>query len=134
MYKDKTKERDNRRDNMKRYRQRKAITGVTGCDKNLTTKASKEKLVLTSKGMTEGATRIQGVTEGGRQDQAVARVEAQRRDIPEFARVLPALTMGRVQAVLQERARLGLFDDSAKRWERAVTWYDWDKRGRPVGG
>jgi len=37
---------------MKRYRQRKAITGVT-----------------------EGVTRIQGVTEGGRQDQAVARVE-----------------------------------------------------------
>ena len=65
------------------------------------------------------------------------RVTSTKRDntvTPEFARVLPALTIGRVQAVLQERARLGLFDDSEERWERAVTWYDWDKRGRPVEG
>lgn len=114
MYKDKEKERDNRRDNMRSYRQRKSYpqdvtSGSTRSDE------PKPEVSSTSSGGTKAIT-YKGLT------------------VPGFARGLPELTIKNVLDVLYHRARLGLFDDSEKRWQRAVTWYDWDKRGRPVEG
>ena len=48
--------------------------------------------------------------------------------------MLPPETIASVKDVLFHRKRLGLYDDASERWERAVTWCDWDKRGRPAGG
>jgi len=67
------------------------------------------------KGMTQGMTEKEGMT-----------------DIPDFARVLPQDRINRIQAVLRERARVGLFDDSQGRWERAVSYLKWEQSGEPM--
>jgi len=71
------------------------------------------------KGITQGITEGQGITGG-------------ITDIPDFARVLPQDRINRIQAILRERARVGLFDDSQERWERAVGYLKWEQSGRPM--
>ena len=107
MYKDKTKAREASKERMRKMRE-----GVTSGTEGVTE----------SEGVTAGVTRVRG--------QGVTKPMM----VPEFARVLPEATVDTVKAVLYNRRVLGLSDDSEGRWQRAVTWYDWDKRGRPVNG
>jgi len=67
------------------------------------------------KGITQGITPSEGIT-----------------DIPDFARVLPQDRIDRIQAILRERARVELFDDSQERWERAVSYLKWEQSGEPM--
>lgn len=68
-------------------------------------------------GLTKGLTNVQGLT-----------------DVPEFVHVLPQERISTIQAVLLGRAKRGLPDDSHDRWERAVSYYQWELAGRPVEG
>lgn len=54
--------------------------------------------------------------------------------VPEMAKVLPWWTINSIKAALHNRALKGLHDDSADRWQRAVSYYEWDVAGRPVYG
>ena len=49
----------------------------------------------------------------------------------EFAQHLPSDVQSRIHATLRTRARLGLPDDSADRWHRAVSYDKWIQDGRP---
>jgi len=127
MYKDKSRQRLANKEN-----KRKARGMTTGYDKNLTTKASKEKLVLASKGMTEGMTGSEGMTEEFDATKTIYPSDMTQAprvtgyDIPEFARVLPERTINTILAVLHNRAALGLYDDSVGRWLWAASYYEWE--------
>lgn len=54
--------------------------------------------------------------------------------VPEMAKVLPPWTINSIKAALHNRALKGLHDDSADRWQRAVSYYEWLLAGRPVYG
>ena len=65
------------------------------------------------KGITQGITEEEGIT-------------------PDFAKVLPQDRIDRIHIILRERARVGLFDDSQERWERAVSYLQWEQSGKPM--
>ena len=67
---------------------------------------------------------------GGRTEEPA--VVGTTEDVPEFARVLPQFTIGRVLAVLMDRAQLGLPNDTEARWKAAVSYHEWELAGRPV--
>ena len=95
-------------------------------DKEKAKAASKARMRKMRQGVTKGVT-SQGVT-----GQGVTPISYKGIVVPEFARILPLSTIKTVLAALHGRRYLGLFDDSEKRWKRAVSWYHWDKAGRPV--
>jgi len=77
----------------------------------------KEYMRKKRQGLTKGLTNAQGLT-----------------DVPESAHVLPQERINTIQAALLGRAKHGLPDDSHDRWERAVSYYQWELNGRPVEG
>ena len=78
--------------------------------------------------------RAKGVTSGVTKPQGVTRTGCNMGVTPEYAQHLPSDIQSRIHTTLRGRARLGLPDDSADRWHRAVGYDKWIKDGKPSEG
>lgn len=108
MYKDKEKQREYQREQMRKRRQ-----GITS--------STVEKVGITL------------TLERAQEMEAWPKIEGYNFEVPEKARILLPDTIKRILAVLRSRAMAPLCrDDSEARWERAIQYHMWKLAYHPI--